>query len=256
MKPAAILQTIFLMVLPAVIQGITVADAVPGGASVLRSCALAVIAARPEAERPAFRWTSKTAAEAALMLKDGIADAIVIKETDIPKENGYIPRFYAALPVIFYLNPVNPLEDMRPEVFNSIFGQGKANWLGLCVWNEPISVFFTNSAALRVNGLISQISPEYATEYDNESELVLMTAATPGGIGAGGWLDSCPATVKTASVNGIMPSMANIRMGKYPYSGRIALICADDEILRLLLSSLEHREAGKLFYRRGALPIP
>lgn len=162
-------------------------------------------------------------------LDAGEADLVLAHEDAVP-ESYRLRRRYAAETAVVVVNAGNGRDHFSVAELRSIFSGTLGDWQSLngsayslhrygLTDGMPGERLF-RSAVMRNRPYASELFRRRGT-----SELLLLAAASPNAIAFCGYCADMPAGVRTAAVDGVFPTVENLRDGRYPLmSYRVVLM--------------------------------
>ena len=196
---------------------LSIYDATPGGDQPARE---ALLDFANDNRQLAISIHSAPLNEALKALDAGQADLVLAEEESLP-ENYRLRRRYAAETAIIVVNARNAKDQFSSAELRSIFSGTLGDWqslngsvyslhrYGLTEGNPGEKVFRTRIMQDR----------SYAPELFRRpatSELLLLTAANPNAVAFCGYPGELSTEVKAAAVDGVFPTLKNLRSGRYP----------------------------------------
>lgn len=165
-------------------------------------------------------------------------------ELDLLKEGGvelneYVIGFYAVAVVV---NGENPVSKLGKDQIRDIFAGEVRNWKDVGGADQPIHLYIRNPVSgtylgfqeLAMNNQSYGHPQKALTSY---AGILQSVAEDPAGIGYSSIPVDPISGVKPASIEGIEPTEANVREGKYPYA----------RVLRLITSKAQESSEAKKF---------
>ena len=196
---------------------LSIYDATPGGDQPARE---ALLDFANDNRQLAISIHTAALAEALKALDAGRADLVLAAEEALP-ENYRLRRRYAAETAVIVVNARNAKDRFSSAELRSIFSGTLGDWqslngsvyslhrYGLAEGKPGEMVFRTRVMQDR----------SYAPELfrrPNTAELLLLTAANPNAIAFCGYPGDLSTEVKAAAVDGVFPTLDNLRSGRYP----------------------------------------
>lgn len=210
-------------------EPVRIADATPAGDSAVSSLALQLVLEKPGKYDISIERLS--AEEALAKFNSGRADLVLIREVKLPEEqkNG-VRHPYAVGAAVFYVNPVNPLENVTPEHLIQLLGGPAPDWAGIT--GEKTRLYRLglrrNAVGYGLPERMLKVKPEEFGKdmfrVGSNAELQLLTAGSAEALGAGIFSPVMPDTVKTLKINGIAPLLKTVKDGTYPFCERYILL--------------------------------
>lgn len=182
-----------------------------------------------------------------------------LKDEEKEKLNGTVIA-YDGIAII--VNPENPVEDMSVEQIAQIYTGEIDNWQEVGGEDSPIVCIGREAASGTRDGFESVTGTadkcKYAQELTSTGDVIQTVASNPNAIGYAS-LASVGNSVKTVSVNGVIPSEETILSGDYSVQRGFFLVTPKDRNLSEQAQNFYDfcisNEADDLIRKAGAVPI-
>ncbi|MBQ7775977.1 MAG: phosphate ABC transporter substrate-binding protein [Lachnospiraceae bacterium] len=137
---------------------------------------------------------------------------------DAEKEAGVVENVVAIDGIAVCLDPANTVTDLTKQQLIDIYTGAVTNWNELGGSDTPIVVVGREASSGTRGAFEELLEVEemcvYANELDSTGAVIAKVASTPGAIGYAS-LDAIDDTVTAASLEGVAPTVENIKGGSY-----------------------------------------
>lgn len=137
---------------------------------------------------------------------------------DAEKEAGVVENVVAIDGIAVCLDPANTVTDLTKQQLIDIYKGAVTNWNELGGSDTPIVVVGREASSGTRGAFEELLEVEemcvYANELDSTGAVIAKVASTPGAIGYAS-LDAIDDTVTAASLEGVAPTVENIKGGSY-----------------------------------------
>ena len=196
---------------------LSIYDATPGGDQAARE---ALLDFANDNRQLAISIHTAPLAEALKALDAGRADLVLAAEEALP-ENYRLRRRYAAETAVIVVNARNAKDRFSSAELRSIFSGTLGDWQSLngSVYSLHRYGLVDGKPGEQVFRARVMQDRSYAPELfrrPDTAELLLLTAANPNAIAFCGYPGELSTEVKTAAVDGVFPTLENLRTGRYP----------------------------------------
>lgn len=237
-------------------EKVRIADATGGEGNAVTGILLKFVAERPGVEI-SYR---KLDAEIALdKLNAGDFDVVLVNGGDLPPKYRPAAFRYATGACIAVVCIKNPLRGVSLKELRMLVDVPRPNWElvgGSAADIRRYGVADRNGAPVGAKLLNLELRAREMLTFSTMNEAVLLAENDPEALVWGPFMPELPITVVALKVDGVAPTRANIRSGRYPLSiGRFAVGSANPgEAAKAFLKMLRSAEFARLAEDDGEIP--
>lgn len=205
---------------------LVICDAIPGGDPTVRSLALEIAAANPQL---AVSIEKQLLADALKALEAGDADLVLADESSLPPESGLYRR-YAAVVALVIVNATNARRDFNLSELQSVYTGTLGDWKSLngaafSLHRMALSEGLPAELLFRSKVMQERRYAKAIYRKADSTQLLLLAAVNPHAIAIVGYPNrELGNALYAAAVNGIEPTLENLKSGKYPLMGYRAAV--------------------------------
>lgn len=182
---------------------------------------------------------------------------------DEEKTAGAVENIVAIDGIAVVIDPANTVADLTKDQLISIYTGETKNWKDLGGADTPI-VVVGREAGSGTRGAFEELlkiddACAYANELDSTGAVIAKVASTPGAIGYAS-LDAVDETIIAVSLEGVEPTVENIKAGNYFLSRPFVMatkgeISAQSEAVQALFAYLASDEGKEVIAKVGLITI-
>lgn len=181
--------------------------------------------------------------------------------TAAEKKKGLVENIVAIDGIAISLNKKNKVDSITNAQLADIYTGKITNWKQLGGANEKIVVIGRESASGTRSAFEELLKVEnkckYAQELDNTGAVVAKCASTSGAIGYVS-LDAVDSTIKTAKMNGVEATAANIKAGSYKLQRPFVMatkgkVAKQKKIVRAFFKYIDSDDGQKILKKVGLI---
>lgn len=181
--------------------------------------------------------------------------------TSAEKKKGLVENVVAIDGIAISLNKGNKVNNLTSQQLSDIYTGKITNWKELGGADEKIVVIGRESSSGTRSAFEELLKIEnkckYAQELDNTGAVVAKCASTSGAIGYVS-LDAVDSTIKTAQLNGVKATEANIKSGSYKLSRPFVMatkgaISKQNKKVQALFKYVNSAEGQKILKKAGLI---
>lgn len=181
---------------------------------------------------------------------------------DSEAESGLTGTTLALDGIAIIVNPQNPVSDLTLEQIAAIYTGKITNWSELGGADSQIVLIGREAGSGTRDGFESITGTEdrclYRQELTSTGDVITTVSTNPNAIGYAS-LASVGSSVKTVSVNGIMPSEETVQSGEYLVQRPFVLVTRSGEALssaaQMFFDYITSSEASEIIAAAGAVPL-
>ena len=256
MKRLLTVLALFAALLATGAEKLRIADATGGDGNAITALLLKFAAARPGTEISYRKLDAESALE---KLDAGDFDVVLVNGGDLPKKHRPAAFRYATGAFIAVVCIQNPLRGVSFKELRMLIDVPRPRWElvgGSMAEIHRYGVADRNGDPVGAKLLKLELRAREMLTLTTMNEAVLLAENDPAALVWGPYMSELPITVVALEVDGIAPTRANIRNGRYPLSiSRFAVSSASPgEGARAFLKLLRSAEFARLVEDDGEIP--